>query len=76
MHYWEATARVGGGGVRVEENLNVQILARSNPCHVPFLKNEQTMQGWQKVLMRNSALVAKFLGRQQSASSQLPTAVS
>ena len=47
------------GVFRVEENLNLQTLAQQNPCH--FVKMiKQIMQGWQKMLVRNSGQLLLF----------------
>ena len=43
----------GGWGFRVEENPNLQIVARQNPCHF-LTMGEQSTRGWHKLLMRNS----------------------
>ena len=52
--------RGGGGGVfPVWENPNLQILARQIPCHFSKMR-EQIVQGWQKLLMRNSGRLLLF----------------
>ena len=53
--------RRGWGAFRVYENPNLQILVRHNPYH--FLKmSQQIMQGWQRLLMRNSGRLLSFPG--------------
>ena len=50
-----------GGGLRVEENPNPQILQRQNLCHF-LTMSEQIMHGWQDLLMRNSGQLLLFAG--------------
>ena len=53
--------KIPGGIFRVQENPNLQILARQDPCHFFFKMSGQFMQGWQNLLMRNSGRLLCFL---------------